>query len=491
MTLKDLFGQYQQNLPAMEVKGITQNSAEVLAGFVFFAVKGHSVDGHNFIDAAIKNGAIAIVSEEEIKQTTSVPVIKVSNIDEAMANVACKFYNNPAGKLGVVGITGTKGKTSIAYLLESILMTAGRRPTVFGTINYRINGEVISQAPNTTPVALTLQKMIAQAAAQKSTDLVMEVSSHALELKRVDGIAFDTAIFTNLQRDHLDFHHNFKNYFAAKKKLFENLLNDANSVQNAPQKNRFAVINEDDHYGQRLIAFLKDTKVKVLTYGIENKADFMASDIKADINGVDFKINGLPAHINLLGKHNVYNALAATAAAKTRNVNLETAIKGLAALTGVPGRMERVNLGQKFYVFVDFAYTNEALLRAYDTVVPFKKGKIITVFGCGGQRDTTKRPLMGATAAKYSDLVLITKDNPRKEDPNNIFIDILKGMAWQDNFKIIPDRRQAIFEAIKTAKQQDIVIIAGKGHEDYQILPSGKIHFSDKEEAVKAIKNYV
>ena len=485
MTLRELFGAYAADLPQTEITGITQNSKEAGPGFVFFAVKGATADGHDFIETVISRGAAAVVTTRDLEVIYPVPVIKVSDIDEAMADAACRFYDNPAQKLNVIGITGTKGKTSISYLLESILFAAKKEPAVFGTINYRINGQMIGKAPNTTPAALPLQKMIAQAVQSGAADLVMEVSSHALELKRVKGIDFNIAVFTNLQRDHLDFHTTFDNYFAAKRKLFENIADPKNT-----KRNRAAVINIDDPYGQKLAEMLKN-KARVITYSLSKPADFMAKDIVPGLNGVNFKVNGEAARINLLGEHNVYNALAAIAVAHKMGIHISVAIKGLANLPGVPGRMERVDLGQDFYVFVDFAYTNEAMLRAFDAVSPFKKGRIITVFGCGGQRDSTKRPLMGATAARNSDLVLITKDNPRKEDANNIFVDILKGMAGFDNFKIIPDRRTAIFEAVKTARKDDIVIIAGKGHEDYQILPAGAVHFSDREQAEEAIKQYV
>lgn len=485
MTLDELFGQYNKNLPKTEVKGLSQNSKEIGKDWVFFAVKGHTVDGHEYIPSALAKGACAIVTQEDLEEVYPVPVIKVDNIDQAMADAACAFYDNPSKDLNMIGITGTKGKTSISYLIESILFEAKRKPAVMGTINYRVNGQKISKAPNTTPAPLLLQNILYQAKEAGCADAVMEVSSHALEYQRVRGIDFNIAVFTNLQRDHLDFHSTFDNYFAAKRKLFENLISPANTKQ----KKR-AIINIDDPYGEKLAEMLKN-KVKLVTYSLTKPADFTASDIKTSLDGVSFKINGEPAKINLLGAHNVYNALAAVAAAARMGIHIKTAIKGLGALKGVPGRMERVDLGQNFYLFVDFAYTNEALLRAYDAVAPFKKGRIITVFGCGGQRDTTKRPLMGESASKNSDLVLITKDNPRKEDPNNIFADILRGMPFADNFNIIPDRRQAICEAVKTAQKDDIVIIAGKGHEDYQILPSGTIHFSDREEAEKALKQYV
>jgi len=479
MKLKELFPTANFDC---EVLGLTQDSQKVQNGFVFFAIKGHTVDGHKFIPAALENGACAIISQEKLDYKQAV---LVDDIEQTMATAALKFYDNPSNKLKMFAITGTKGKTSISYLLESILITANKIPTVLGTINYRINREVLSKAPNTTPAALTLQNILATAVNKGADCCVMEVSSHALELKRVDGVNFDTAIFTNLQRDHLDFHHTFENYFNAKYKLFDSLLNPKN-----PKQNKTAIINIDDEYGKKLYKMLEG-KIKVLTYSIKGAADFAATEIEPSLDGVTFKINGQNARINLLGAHNVYNALAAIAAASTYGIDLETAIKGIANLQGVAGRMQAIKAGQPFYVFVDFAYTEEALLRAFDTVKPYKKGKIITVFGCGGERDTTKRPLMGACTVKNSDFVIITNDNPRREDPQNILKDILKGVGENKNYEVELDRRKAINKAIAQAKAGDIILIAGKGHEDYQILPTGKIHFSDEEEALKAIKNYV
>ena len=479
MKLKELFPTANFDC---EVLGLTQDSQKVQNGFVFFAIKGHTVDGHKFIPAALENGACAIISQEKLDYKQAV---LVDDIEQTMATAALKFYDNPSNKLKMFAITGTKGKTSISYLLESILITANKIPTVLGTINYRINREVLSKAPNTTPAALTLQNILATAVNKGADCCVMEVSSHALELKRVDGVNFDTAIFTNLQRDHLDFHHTFENYFKAKYKLFDSLLNPKN-----PKQNKTAIINIDDEYGKKLYKMLEG-KIKVLTYSIKGAADFAATEIEPSLDGVTFKINGQNARINLLGAHNVYNALAAIAAASTYGIDLETAIKGIANLQGVAGRMQAIKAGQPFYVFVDFAYTEEALLRAFDTVKPYKKGKIITVFGCGGERDTTKRPLMGACTVKNSDFVIITNDNPRREDPQNILKDILKGVGENKNYEVELDRRKAINKAIAQAKAGDIILIAGKGHEDYQILPTGKIHFSDEEEALKAIKNYV
>ena len=303
----------------------------------------------------------------------------------------------------------------------------------------------------------------------------MEVSSHALDQQRVKHIWYDTAVFTNLQRDHLDYHHSFENYFLAKQKLFENLADPAN-----PKPNRTAIINADDPYGKRLINLLKD-RVKAVTFGLEKEADFKATDICESLEGTSFCVNGSPLQIRLLGRHNVYNALAAYAAARANGIDEKTIRQGLAALPGVPGRMERIDEGQDFFTFVDFAYTDESLNRALDTVAPFKKGRTVVVFGCGGQRDRTKRPLMGHTACTRADYVFLTNDNPRCEEPKKIFNDILQGMKEASNYELVPDRAEAIRRALSSAQKNDIVIIAGKGHEDYQIIGTEKKHFSDQE----------
>jgi len=294
-------------------------------------------------------------------------------------------------------------------------------------------------------------------------------------LQRVRNLWYDTAVFTNLQRDHLDFHKTFENYFAAKVKLFENLADPRN-----PKPNRAAVINADDPYGQRLIKQFAG-RVKIVTFAIENQADFTASHICESLTHTSFEINGIPAQINLLGKHNVYNALAAFAAAQANGVSQADILRGFTQLPGVPGRMERIDEGQPFFAFVDFAYTNESLQRAFDTIRPFKQGRVLLVFGCGGQRDRTKRPLMGRTACEQADYVFLTNDNPRCEDPEQIFNDILAGMKGQKNYTVLPDRAEAISRALREARPQDIVIIAGKGHEDYQLIGTEKKHFSDQQ----------
>ena len=465
----------QARLAGAKVTGLTFRSQEVRPGFVFFALKGANADGNTFIPEAVRRGASLVVSEQPLQTSLSVPFYQSTDIDKDMADAAYEFYGRPSDALRMIGVTGTKGKTSIAYLVESILTAAGQKVGALGTVSYRIGGRKICDAPNTTPAALPLFNLLAEMKKENCQTVVMEVSSHALELQRVRHIWYDTAIFTNLQRDHLDFHQTFENYFNAKVKLFNNLVDPQN-----PKPNRTAVINADDPYGQKLINLLQD-RVRVVTFGLEQKADFCATNIREFLTHTKFEVNGRKARISLLGRHNVYNALAAWAAAFANGVPTEKIVQGLAALPGVPGRMERINAGQDFFAFVDFAYTNESLARAFATVAPFKKGKIFVVFGCGGQRDRTKRPLMGRTACTQADYVFLTNDNPRCEAPQQIFKDILAGMEGCTNYEIVPDRAEAIRRALSTAQKDDIVIVAGKGHENYQLVGTEKRHFSDQE----------
>lgn len=469
----------------IKLTGLTFNSSEVQPGFCFFALKGVHHNGNLFIEAAVKKGAVLIVSaqQEAAELARGAAFYYSDNIDTDMADSAYEFYARPSDRFPVVGITGTKGKTSISYLAETVLARAHKKVSVLGTVNYRINGRVIADAPNTTPLALPLFNLLHQMQEEKTDVLVMEVSSHSLEQQRVKHIHFDTAVFTNLQRDHLDFHHTFENYFAAKKKLFEELLSPQN---HKPSKT--AVLNIDDPYGQKLAEMLRG-KVRVLTYGLENPAaDYLATDIRESLSGTEFNLHGVGAKINLLGKHNVYNALAAVCIGAAQGVSEPTALAALADLPGVPGRMERIQEAQEFFVFVDFAYTDESLQRAYATVKNFKAGRVITVFGCGGDRDRTKRPLMGRTACSNSDLVFLTNDNPRTEDPQQIFADIQKGMEGFTNYTIEPDRRKAIFAAIEAAQKNDIVIIAGKGHEQTQKIGHEVLPFSDQQTVREALR---
>ncbi len=466
----------------LELKGLTYNSADVKTGYAFFALKGVHHDGNLFIEEAVRKGAILIVSAQEPVREYGAAYFVSENMEQDMADAAYEFYGRPSDSLCITGITGTKGKTSITYLAEAALRRAGKKVSVLGTVNYRINGKSITAAPNTTPLALPLFRLLYQMEEARSDVLVMEVSSHSLEQQRVRHIHFDSAVFTNLQRDHLDFHHTFENYFAAKKKLFEQLLSPDNT-----KPHKTAIINADDPYGRRLIEMLQG-RVRVITYGLDNPADFRATDIEESLHGTAFKVNAMPGKIHLLGRHNVYNALAALCVAVANGAEEKTALAGLADLAGVPGRMERIDEGQDFFVFVDFAYTDESLQRAYETVEKFKTGRVLTVFGCGGDRDRTKRPLMGHTACQHSQRVFLTNDNPRMEDPQQIFADIERGMKGFSNYEIEPDRRAAIFKAVAAAQPGDIVIIAGKGHEQTQKVGHEVLPFSDQQTARQAIR---
>jgi len=481
MDINTLLKKFTKNeVPPRQVVGLTLNSKEVKDGYIFFAVKGSNVDGNLFIVNAVKQGAVAIFSEQECSEKIAVPYIKVANIANAMADVANIFYNQPAESLDITAITGTKGKTSITYLFESVLNEANKKNAVIGTINYRQNGKIIKKAKNTTPHALDLYNLLNSFNENKTSNLVMEVSSHSLELGRVRNINFNRAVFTNLQRDHLDFHETFENYFKSKVKLFDNLLSKENI-----KPNKTAIINIDDEYGQKLIKHI-DNKIKVIPFSFKD-----ATNIQTNIEGVSFTFKNKKVKINLLGKHNIYNALATLALAESVGIDIDTAISGLSKLKQVPGRLQRIDEGQNFYAFVDFAYTQESLDKALSTLAQFKKSKIITVFGCGGQRDTTKRPLMGQTACQMSDFVFITNDNPRKEPQEQIFKDIEAGIKDKKNYKIVSDRKEAICQAIKMAEENDIVIVAGKGHEDYQLFADKTIHFSDEEVIKEAIKQNV
>ncbi|OGR45822.1 MAG: UDP-N-acetylmuramoyl-L-alanyl-D-glutamate--2,6-diaminopimelate ligase [Elusimicrobia bacterium GWF2_52_66] len=474
----------------VEITAITNDSRKAVKGALFFALPGAKTDGSLYIRQALENGASAVVSQNAADPAlkTAYPSavwLRTPDISALLSTAAANFYHNPSAELKVTGLTGTKGKTTTAYLLESILAAHGDKPGVAGTINYRVNGRVLSKAANTTPLAHDLQALLRAMVGAGAKSAIMEISSHALALKRADNVRFDCAVFTNLQSDHMDFHKTRGDYFLAKARLFELLAA-------SPKKNKTAVINADDEMAAELISGLS-RGLKTLTFAVDGKADFKASAVQILEQKTLFNLNApggkTPVVLNLLGLHNVYNALAAITAACAMGVGLETAVKGVQALTRVPGRLERIDLGQNFTVFVDYAHTGAALESVLTNLKKLPHAKIITVFGCGGDRDRTKRAPMGAVSCSLSDRVIITSDNPRTEDPARIFSDIEKGLAGVFlNYETLPCRREAIFKAIAAASKGDIVLIAGKGHEDYQILKNETIHFSDREEAEEAIK---
>ncbi|RJQ41743.1 MAG: UDP-N-acetylmuramoyl-L-alanyl-D-glutamate--2,6-diaminopimelate ligase [Nitrospiraceae bacterium] len=488
MLIKDMEIKEMTSPPAaddVEVAGIAYDSRKVRQGYVFVAAKGERVDGHDFISEAVKKGAVAVVYEEEKTATDSpIPVfIKVADSRKALACLSNNFYERPSDKLTVIGITGTNGKTTATYLIKSVLEAWGENVGLIGTINYLVKDRHYD-APHTTPEALEFQAVLNEMVSAGCTHVVTEVSSHALAQKRVDYTGFSIAVFTNLTRDHLDFHITMEDYFRAKERLFKELL----------LKDGTSVINFDDIYGRELISELRNSKVgNLITYGIEAGADIAAANIKNSFDGLVFDINfnGRTYNIQspLVGTHNVYNILSAVGAAVSLNVPWEAVISGIKKMVSVKGRFEKVDLGQNFLCIVDYAHTEDALERLICAARELieGQGKIITVFGCGGNRDRGKRPQMAAIATKLSDYIVITSDNPRSEEPMEIIKEIEKG-AVRMNYTIEPDREKAIQKAVETAEKGDILLIAGKGHEDYQEIKGARHKFSDRGTAEKAIK---
>ena len=472
-----------------EISHISNDSRDIKKNSVFFAISGANTDGNIYINQALKNGASAIVSEKKpIKNLESKTAwIKTSDILKTLSTASSKFYGKPSKKLKIIGLTGTNGKTTASYILEAIYKQAKIKTGIVGTISHRINNKTILKAANTTPFSHQLQSLLCTMLDKKVKTTIMEVSSHSLSLNRVNDIEFDRAVFTNFQRDHLDFHKNRKNYFNAKLKLFDFL-------SKSPKRGKVAIINIDDIKAPDIFKQFKN-KLNFLTYGIDNKADFSASNIRFLKNKTFFRLSypkgEKEVRLKLLGSHNIYNALCAAATAYSLNIGISAIIKGLENIKNVPGRLEKISSNQNFDVFVDYAHTDAALENVLTNLVNLPHRRMITVFGCGGDRDRGKRAPMGIISCSLSDIAIITNDNPRNEDPTRIFKDIEKGLKEKKlkNYEIIPCRKTAINKAIKLAKKGDIVLIAGKGHENYQILKGKTIHFDDREEVKKAINN--
>jgi UDP-N-acetylmuramoyl-L-alanyl-D-glutamate--2,6-diaminopimelate ligase len=468
-----------------DVTGLDYDSRRIRPGFCFVALRGETTDGNRYIDAALRAGTVAVVSDNpRIEPQGDIAWAQVPHGRRALARLSANFYKRPAEKLANSGITGTNGKTTTSFLLESILRAAGRKTALLGTIEYHIAGRTI-EAPHTTPEALEINQMLATALRDGATESVMEASSHALEQQRVFGIPYDVAVFTNLTRDHLDYHRTFDEYFAAKRKLFEGVGTDPPRV---------AVLNADDEYGRKLAQFCK-SRSQVLLYGRE-QGDFRAGKVDIGMNGTRFDLltpqGAVPLWSPLIGRVNVYNILAAAAAAFARGCPQEAIAQGVEQLRCVPGRFERVDAGQPFTVVVDYAHTDDALrnltLLAREFVAHAGGGKVITLFGCGGDRDRVKRPLMGEAAGRGSDFVILTSDNPRSEDPMAIINDALPGLQKTGTpHEIEPDRRRAIADAVRRAAPGDIVLLAGKGHEKTQTDRHGAHPFDDVEVAHAAL----
>jgi UDP-N-acetylmuramoyl-L-alanyl-D-glutamate--2,6-diaminopimelate ligase len=460
-----------------QVSGIACNSKLVKDDFIFVAIKGNKEDGNKFILESIARGARVVIYQDtrtQVRQDTKTKVkvlfIKVKDTRKALAKLAGEFYGNPSSKVKVIGVTGTNGKTTVTYLIEALLKEAGFSPAVIGTINYRFNARIIP-SKNTTPGPLELQEMLKKMSDKGCDYAVMEVSSHALDQDRVGGICFSSAIFTNLTQDHLDYHQNMENYFFAKSRLFKDLT-----------KKSFSVINADDKYGLRLKKIL--SKRKIITYGIGDKADVCAQNIRVHLSGTEFTLKGFNNKFNirtkLVGRHNIYNILAAASWALGEGLDIDVISESMEKFSLVPGRLEKIDSPRGFSVFVDYAHTDDALKNVITTLRQLTDKRIIVVFGCGGDRDKTKRPKMARVVSSLADFFIITNDNPRSEDPDEIIADITKGIVKSDYY-VLPDRREAIKKALFIAKAGDIVLVAGKGHENYQILNDKTIHFDDRE----------
>jgi UDP-N-acetylmuramoyl-L-alanyl-D-glutamate--2,6-diaminopimelate ligase len=484
----------------IEIESLAYDSRKVRKNGLFVAISGHKTDGHRYIDQAIQNGARVIVQEQgAAKVPATLTGIRVGNSREALSKLSTRFFECPARRLHLVGITGTNGKTTTSYLIESVLKAAGCRVGVLGTISYRTGSRVIP-APVTTPESLDLQELLAEMVREKITHVVMEVSSHALDQGRLGEVCFEQGIFTNLSQDHLDYHRDMEDYFQAKAKLFQHHLKP--SSDGSPAQ---AIINRDDPYGQRLWEEIKDRKQD---FRIEGRAAYFPLRLHSDLNGISGTIRtpegdyGLTS--SLIGRYNMYNILAAWAVGEGFHLPGKVIQEGIESLARVPGRMEPVPNTRGLTLLVDYAHTPQALEFALISLKASGKGRILTVFGCGGDRDPQKRPLMGLVAGTLSHFTLITSDNPRSEDPLTIIQEIKTGLIKSGRpfferaglnrlpdtpgYSLVPDRAEAIHLAIRLARPGDLVLIAGKGHEVHQLVGQKTLAFDDRREALKALE---
>ncbi len=481
----------------VEVTSLATDSRAVQPGALFFALPGARTDGRRFVSEALERGAVALAASDLVEAPSRVARLALPSIQRSLGEIAARFYDHPSRKLVLLGVTGTNGKTTVTHLLEAIWKRAGFRPGLIGTIYYRF-GEQTWPAPFTTPQAVELQRLLAEMAEAGATHVVMEVSSHALALERVSECEWDGALFTNLTRDHLDFHPDMEGYFAAKQRLFTELL------PRSEKSDRFAVVNGDDPYGRRLIGA---TPNRVVTFGHGDEADVAPVEVERSLAGLKGEIRIRDERISissaLVGDAHLENILAAAAAAWAQGIPLAAIAEGIQQCRGIPGRMERVDEGAAFAVLVDYAHTPDALERAVRVLRSVAQGRLIVVFGCGGDRDRGKRPLMGEATGRIADIVIATSDNPRSEDPLKILHEIERGIVEAgldpiqesaagredaSGYLVIPDRRQAIHLAIEIARPSDVVLIAGKGHEAYQIVGAERHPFDDREEARQSLR---
>lgn len=455
---------------ATSLRGVAYDSRRVEPGFLFVALKGLRTDGHLYVEEALARGAAGVIVQERVSLPADIPWAQVADTRRALAAVAARFFDHPSRHLRLVGVTGTNGKTTTTHMLAAIYRQRGQVGLI-GTV-YNLIGDRVLPVQHTTPEAVELQKLLREMVDAGITSVVMEVSSHALAMARVEECRFAAAVFTNLTQDHLDFHPTMEDYFAAKARLFRML------PPSSP-----AVINGDDPWGKKLVAL---SAGKVVTYGLDEACDVRAADIHVQADGVTFNVRStwgsFPVQLRLTGMFNVYNALAAVACSLAQGFSPDEVRKGLAGLRSVPGRFERVEKGQDFVVIVDYAHTPDGLLNVLRAARGIATGRLMVVFGCGGDRDRSKRPLMGEVAVRNADLTIITSDNPRTEDPLAIIEEIEKGAhrVPGGRYLVEPDRRRAIRAALQIARAGDVVVVAGKGHEDYQIIGEERFPFDDR-----------
>ena len=473
MKLSELLNENVGELADVEISGVTCDSRYVKKGNLFFCINGATVDGHKFAKSAVESGAIAVVCERDIGLENQ---IIVKNSRRAFANSSAKWFNNPADKLKIIGVTGTNGKTSVSYMLKAILEYAGHKVGLVGTIQNMICDDVIP-SKNTTPSAYELQSMFALMVSAGCSYCIMEVSSHALDQDRAYGVSFEAAMFTNLTQDHLDYHNTMENYLKAKKKLFYSC--------------KVAVLNYDDEYYNQMV---EELNCRVVTYSAKSElATYTAKNINLKTDSIDFIFSGIglisKIKTKIGGKFTPYNAMCAAACAVELGIELETISSAFLNMPSIKGRAEVVPCDRDFTVIIDYAHTPDGLENILKTFSDCEKNRLITVFGCGGDRDKTKRSKMGAIAAALSDYVIVTSDNPRSEEPMDIINDILEGMKCSKaKFETIENRTEAIKRAIKIAEKDDIIVLAGKGHETYQILKTGTIHLDEREIVTEALK---
>lgn len=471
MLLKDLISNVNNELANVEITGITSDSREIKDGYAFVCINGVTDDGHNYAESAAQKGAAVVITERKMGVNNE---IVVSDTRELYANMCAKWFGNPADSLKLIGVTGTNGKTSITYMLKSILEHTGHKVGLIGTIQNMVGDQII-ETKNTTPGVYELNRLFALMRENGCDYVVMEVSSHALDQKRVCGLMFEAAIFTNLTQDHLDYHITMENYLEAKKRLFTMC--------------KTAIVNSDDEYCSQLIDGLE---CRVVSYSLSDESTYSAKAVKYRPTSVEYELvsNNILNHIkfNTGGRFSVYNSMCAAVTALELGLSIESVSSAIESISGIKGRAESVPTGRDFTVIIDYAHTPDGLKNILKTFSNCEKNRVIALFGCGGDRDKTKRPIMGGIAARYADYVIVTSDNPRSEDPDEIIKDILVGTNTSNTpIKVIANRIEAIKYAVSIAQAGDIIVLAGKGHETYQILNTGTIRLDEREIVKEAL----